>query len=295
MLHYNFIALIRMGCPDPFRSIYNESSDPPDYTPVANANKEVAEMQMAQADKSLEFSKQQYADLKPYVQAQLDQGLASANTQNEIMKQNADYASAQRAKTDSMFDPVKAQMVKEAMDYGGEADQSSLAQSAAANVDQQFDQQRGAMERGLTSMGVNPNSGKFVSSARTMDIAQAGQRAAQQTAARQTAKDKGIGLRAGAANYGAGLGNASANAYNTAVGAGSAAAGAGSAGISGANQSAAGVSNAYNGYNGVANTMMQGNQMMMSGLNTAAGIDQANAQGTNQLIGTSAGLGMIAL
>ena len=49
MLHYNFIALIRMGCPDPFRSIYNESSDPPDYTPVASANKEVAEMQMAQA------------------------------------------------------------------------------------------------------------------------------------------------------------------------------------------------------------------------------------------------------
>ncbi len=295
MLHRNFVMLRLMGCPDPFRSIYNESPDPPDYTPVANANKEVAEMQMAQADRNLAFQKEQYADLKPYVQAQLDQGLASANTQNEIMKQNADYASAQRAKTDSMFDPVKAQMVKEAMDYGGEADQSSLAQSAAANVDQQFDQQRGAMERGLTSMGVNPNSGKFVSSARTMDIAQAGQRAAQQTAARQTARDKGIGLRAGAANYGAGLGNASANAYNTAVGAGSAAAVAGSAGIGGANQSAAGVSNAYNGYNGVANTMMQGNQMMMSGLNAAAGIDQANAQGTNQLIGTAAGLGMIAL
>ena len=296
MLHRNFFMLRLMGCQNPFASMAKESSDPPDYTPVASANKEVAELQMAQADRNLAFQQQQYADLKPYVQAQLDQGLASAKTQSEIMQQNADYAAAQRAKTDTLFDPVKEQMVKEAMDYGGTADQSGLAQAAAANVDQQFDQQRSAMDRSLTSMGVNPNSGKFVSSNRAMDIAQAGQRAAQQTAARQTAKDKGIALRAGAANYGAGLGNTSANAYNTAVGAGSAAAGSAGAGVGGANQSAAGVSNAYGQYNSVANTMMQGNQMMMSGLNTAAGIDQANAQGTNQLIGTAAGLGgMIAL
>lgn len=295
MLHRNFILLRLMGCPNPFASMANESADPPDYTPVANANKEVAELQMAQADKNLAFQKEQYADLKPYVQAQLDQGLASANTQNAIMQQNADYAAAQRAKTDAMFDPVKQQMVKESMDYGGAADQSALAQSAAANVDAQFDAQRSATQRNLTSMGVNPNSGKFVSSDRALGIAQAGQRAAQQTAARQTAKDKGISLRAGAANYGAGLGNASANAYNTAVGAGSAAAGSAGAGIGGANQSAAGVSNAYGGYNNVANTMMQGNQMAMSGLNTIAGVNQANAQGTNQLIGTAAGLGLLAL
>ena len=68
----------------------NPCSEPaaPDYSGIASANAESAQLSKEAADNQLAFSKDQYAFLKPYVQKQLEIGQAVAAQQQADLKQS---------------------------------------------------------------------------------------------------------------------------------------------------------------------------------------------------------------
>lgn len=265
--------------------LYKDAPEAPDYGPIAQANKESAKIMAEQADKDLQFRMEQYADLLPFLRNQLDIGTRQAALQEQVAAENAAWATSERERQAGLFQPVEEQMASEALEYGTEGDQIQAATRAGAAVDQQFDQARDAEDRNLKAMGVDPSSGRYTSSRRGMALAQAGARAAAMTAARQTAKDKGIALRAGTANFGRGLGNTAATAYNTAVGAGATGAQTAGAGVgstlAGANYVSGGTNNVLaaqqagiNANMGMANLMQQdyANQVTAAnGSNSALG------------------------
>ena len=84
--------------------------------------------------------------------------------------------------------PLEDQIIADAREYDTEAKQERLATQAMADVAAGFENQRGIAERGMTRMGVNPNSGRFAQLRLQMDNAEALGRAAGATAARDRAE-----------------------------------------------------------------------------------------------------------
>jgi hypothetical protein len=131
----------------------------------------------------------------------------------------------------STFVPVEQRMVQEAMDYGSESDQERQAGQAVADIRTQGGIARENTARSMAAMGVNPNSGRFASGMRRMDIEEAGAAGSAANGARTMVRDKGISLRAGAAAFGR-------NQVNAAGQMAGVSSGAGSAGVGSANASA---------------------------------------------------------
>jgi hypothetical protein len=81
---------------------------------------------------------------------------------------------------------------------------------AAANVNQQFSNAAGQQARTLSRFGINPNSSAFANMNAKLANQQALASAGMQTGAAFETMDRGIALRAGAANFGRNMPNAAA-------------------------------------------------------------------------------------
>jgi hypothetical protein len=143
--------------------------------------------------------------LQPYV--------STANTLDTELASNAlsDAATA-RTRGNTLWDqymtsvvPVQSQFYKEALDYGGLADQERAAGMATSDVRQQYAIQKGIDERALEAMGVNPNSGRFASANRAAELAAMAAAAGGATRARSMARDTGVQLRKEATSIGQNL------------------------------------------------------------------------------------------
>lgn len=174
----------------------------PDYTPIAQANKEAAEYAYRAADNDLAFRREVYNDSKTDRERLLT--LVDSVTQGQLTDAQTarDRSTEQWNQYKTTFKPIEEKMAAEAMAYGGEADQAQKAGQAVSDVRQQAGLARASMERNMASMGVNPNSGKFAAMANANSMAEAASAAGGANSARIAAKDKGIALRAGAAAFG---------------------------------------------------------------------------------------------
>lgn len=198
------------------------SSSAPDYSGVAAANSQASQYAKQAADNDLAFRQQVYADARPYAQglAQLSQQVAqqqlsmSQDAQNHSNQQWNDYV--------SNYQPLEHQMVQDAMNYGGAADQQQQAGRAVADVNAQMSNQRGQSMRALSSMGVNPNSGRMAAMARQSDIMGAASAAGAATNARTNARNQGVSLRSGAAAFGRNMPNTAGQMIGLSTNAGSA-------------------------------------------------------------------------
>lgn len=119
--------------------------------------------------------------------------------------------------------PVESKFYKEALDYGGEADQASAAGEAVSDVRQQAGIQRQMNQRQMTSMGINPNSGRFASQDRMAQLLEMAAAAGGATKARKAQRDAGIQLRKDATQIGQNTLNASGTFSNAAIGSNNAA------------------------------------------------------------------------
>lgn len=136
-----------------------------------------------------------------------------ANTTDRTLIENAiKDAETSRARGGTLWDeymtsvmPVQRQFYKEALDYGGAADQERAAGMATSDVRQQYATQKAINDRALASMGVNPNSGRFASADRASELAAMAAAAGGATKARTTARDTGIQLRKDATQIGQNL------------------------------------------------------------------------------------------
>jgi hypothetical protein len=199
--------------------------DEPDYDSIAAANSEASQYAKQIADRDYAFRMQVYNEQKPRMEYLQDLAAQVSQEQLGQMQDANTRADSQWDYYTQTFRPIEERMAQEAMEYGGEADQQRAAGRAVSDVRQQGAIAQGATNRGLASMGVNPNSGKALSVNMGNGLRQTAMAAGAATNAREGAKDKGISLRAGAASFGRNMTNTagqqvglSTNAGNSAVG-----------------------------------------------------------------------------
>lgn len=232
---------------------------PPDYTPLANASREAAQVMAGLGREQLAFAKDQYNRSAPVLEAIANQQMAA---QNEQMGQARDYYNYMR----DTYRPLERGLVADAARFNTEAYREDMAAKAAADAGRAFGISQAQNQRAMASMGVNPASGKFANMNNATGLQQAAQRAAAMTGARTNAEQMGYARKLDAAGLGRGLSGASTAAYGGATNAGSQA---------GLNAQSAGQN--YMGNMGTgANTMLGGYNAQISGLGTVLN-NQTNA------------------
>jgi len=232
---------------------------PPDYTPLAEASKEAAEVMAGLGREQLAFAKDQYNRSAPVLEAIANQQMAA---QNEQMGQARDYYNYMR----DTYRPLERGLVADAQRFNTEAYREDMAAKAAADAGRAFGISQAQNQRAMASMGVNPASGKFRNMNNATGLQRAAQLAAAMTGARTGAEQMGYARKLDAAGLGRGLSGASTAAYGGATNAGSQA---------GLNAQSAGQN--YMGNMGTgANTMLGGYNAQISGLGTVLN-NQTNA------------------
>lgn len=226
-----------------------KSPKPPDYTPLANASKESAQIMAALGREQLDEAKRQYdADIeiaKPVVAAQLG-----------IMQQTTDQGADYYDYSQRTFRPVEEGLVKDATEFSTAGAREQFARAAAADLEGQQANEQAQNARAMAAMGINPNSGRFAGMNRAQTILNAGARAGATSSARVQAENLGFAKRMDVVGLGRNLPGASAGAYQVATGAGNSAVG---------NQMAPG-GKFLGGMAQGAGTIGSGRQMAMNGL-----------------------------
>jgi hypothetical protein len=221
---------------------------------AARANSEIAK-------EALAFYKDVYTnELLPMQKEQqalgrnlVDRFLASQDKQEEFAdKQNAYY--------DSTFKPVEQQMARDAMGYDSESNIARRSGIAGANVEQQFSQAAAENNRNLSRYGLNPNSSAFAATNERLMREKALAKAGAQTGAAFDTMDRGIALRAGAANFGRNMPNTAASYYSNANNAGAGAMGTQTGMMNSAQGNAAMMNSGFN--TGIAGNSSAGNLML---------------------------------
>lgn len=259
-----------------------DAPPPPDYTPVANASKESAQIAADLGREQIAEGKRQYDQnmlvAKPVVDAQLDimkQSLAQGNDYFDYLKTNAR--------------PIETALNTEAMAAGSEQKQTEAADRAVADVRQGTTASQNQIIRQGLRYGFTP--GRLAATGGAMAASQGLAEATAANTAREKEKNLGFAKKLDVAGLYRGLPGASSGAYQVATGAGNSAVannGAGGAAYLGALSSGA-------------NTTMQGRQVAMQGLtgvlnaqtnyaNTVANSGGGAAGGLGSLLGGAASL-----
>lgn len=226
-----------------------KSSPAPDYTPLANASKEAAEIMAGLGEKQLAFSEKMYNENAPLMKD-------IANKQGAMMDQQMTQGKEYYDYLKDTYRPVEKGIVADALAFDTDAYRNQLATKAAADAGTAFNRTRQANERAMASMGVNPASGRFQGIGSQAALGQAAARAGAMTGARERAQQTGYARKLDAAGLGRNLSGASTAAYGSAANAGNSA---------GANYQSAGL-NHLSGMNQGAATIGSGQNMQLSGL-----------------------------
>lgn len=248
---------------------------------AAQANAEVGR-------EALAFNKQVYEDNKPrqaltdeYSIKAADASLASMDSSTALAKDYADYMKG-------TFRPVEGAIVDEAMkDTTGEQEQA--ATDAGAGVDQQFDAQRANTARGMASLGINPNSGKWATVNQQSGDAQAAAKSDAMNKARLATKQISWAKKMDAAGMGRNLPSSQATSAGMALTAGNSATNNVGAGSAAANASAGvmnqGFGTAVNANNSAGNLYLGQYDSQMKGWSAQQQASATSSAGMGQAAG----------
>ena len=125
--------------------------------------------------------------------------------QNAAAKLQAEIAKEMWEEYKNTYRPLERKYAQEAQDYDTPWRREAAAGRAKADVQQAFDAQRAQADRQMQSYGIAPDSGKFQAMNKRLQIAQAGQQAAGQNAARNQVEAEGWSRRTGALQLGKGM------------------------------------------------------------------------------------------
>lgn len=220
---------------------------------------------------------------------------------NEVTQQQLDasnqaqgWATKDRERYEGTFVPLQDEFIQQAQNWDSPERQQQMAAEAKADVLTSASQQRGATQRQMAGMGVNPTSGRYAGVDRAGENATALAAAGAQNNARNTVRNQAMSLKGDAINLGSGLGVNPATSLGLSSSTGSAAFGttaannSQSAGLG--NMVGAGYQGAMNGYNSQASILNQQQQNKIQA-------QQMNNQSSSSLwsgIGSLAGMGMMA-
>ena len=183
-------------------------------------------------------------DTAPMQRQQMEMQTRIANDSLARAAKQDQLADEQKAYYDTTFKPIEQKVAADAMDYDSADNVSRRSGIAGANVNQQFSNSRGQSARlaGRYGLGSTAFSGPAGSSERAQALGAAG----AQTGAALETMDKGIQLRAGAANFGRNMPNTALSAMSGANGSSGVAGGAANSALNGTVAATSGMNNAYN-------------------------------------------------
>jgi hypothetical protein len=191
------------------------SPPPPDYTPLAQASKESAEIMTGLGREQLDFARQQYEELKPLAERITESQIA---TQGELLG----MAREDRERYLTTFAPLEEGLVRRAQEFDTPEARERFAQQAAIDSAKAFENIQGMLRRGQSRAGIMPGSGNAMAMANQNAIGLTSQRAGAMTGARTQAEQLGYARMLDAAGLGRNLPGLSQSAYGASVGAGSA-------------------------------------------------------------------------
>jgi hypothetical protein len=239
-----------------------------------------AAKQAAVAEKAEAFGEDYYKNtVAPLVGQMTAQSKQSMEQQNQLFDIQYPMAQAQAEQYKTYGLPAQEKYYQMVQQYSAPEEMERQAQAAQGDVINAQQVQQGNMDRDLAARGVDPTSGMAVAARNQSNILGAASQAAAMSRARNAARQMGMSLTAGAADFASG--RPASNIGMFAGGAGNASNGAfgvASGSIGAANQ---GTSSMFQGYGMAGNAY--GSQMQTYG-NLASAQAQADAQ-------SSAGLG----
>lgn len=256
-------------------------SDPapaPDYTPVAQASKEAAEVAAAQSDRVLAESKRQYDRNMEVAQPIID---AQAGMMKSAQEQGDEYYAYWKAKARPVEDALNA----EAMAAGSEAAQNEAAGKAIADTRAGTTQQANMILRQGIRYGYSP--AKMAAMSGAMAGSNASAIAAAGTRARDQERQLGFAKKMDVSGLYRGMPGASQGAYSAANNSGNSA-------VGNSVNVGQGMTNGAIAAAGIAN---QGQATRLSGLNgilsaqTSAYNNSQNNSGMGSMIAGLGGLG----
>jgi hypothetical protein len=189
------------------------------------------------------------------------------------------WAAEDRARYTDTFVPLQDDWIAEANAYDSPERKAMAADEAVADVRQQFALGRKQNERQMAAVGVNPNSGRYQSSANRAQTTEALAAAGAANAARRNTEATGRSLRASSIDMGRGLSVNPGTSFQMGTNAGS----------TGMNAGMNGISNAANMVANGASTAMQGQRNLASTLNNQYQNNLRAWQGSQSLLGDIAG------
>lgn len=175
----------------------------------------------ATAKEALAWYKDLYAnELLPLQKQQQAAGQQLMDRYFASMDKQEQFADKQNAYYDSTFKPLEQQVARDAMGYDSAENIAKRSGIAGANVEQSYSEAQQENARNLARYGLNPNSSAFAATNERLMRDKALAQSGAETGAAFDTMDKGIALRAGAANFGRNMPNTASNYYTNANNAG---------------------------------------------------------------------------
>lgn len=267
-----------------------DSPGAPDNNPgmieSAKASKEIAEIQAKTSADYLDFYKQQYTELKPYL--------------DDIYKSQIDMAKSNQARADeysayekATYRPLEQKLVADATAFDTDAKREELARTGSADVSQAFGVARGQQNRQLAAAGLRPDSNRFAALNNNLLVQEALAKSGIQNKARTDAEGLGYARKLDAASLGRNLSSNASTAYGVSLNAGDSAADNATKGANFMGQGYTGASNinsqAVNSYGTAGNIYGQDFANRMTGYQAQISQDNAKMQAIGSIVGTAGG------
>lgn len=191
---------------------------PPDYSELAAASKEAAQLSYALGKEQLAWAKEQYGKDSAITSKVVDQFLSD-------MSKTSANAQKDRARYEQIFQPLEEDLADEAASYATPERRDLEVGRAQSNVGQQFTQAREQAKSELESYGINPSATRFAALDIGMRANEAAAKAAAGNQASTNVDNTARALRSEAINVGKGYPGSIAQSYASSLGQGNSAGG----------------------------------------------------------------------
>lgn len=196
----------------------SSAPEPPDYSELAAASKEAAELSYKLGKEQLDWAKEQYGKDSAITGKVVDQFLADMAT-------TSGNAAKDRARYEQIFQPLEEDLAREADEYATPERRDMEVGRAQAGVGQQFTQAREQAKSELEGYGINPSATRFAALDIGMRANEAAAKAAAGNQAGLNVENTGRALRSEAINVGKGYPGSIAQSYASSQGQGNSAVG----------------------------------------------------------------------
>lgn len=175
----------------------DEAPKAPDYSELAKASEKSADYAYQLAQRQQEWAEKTYGENKGTSDLVVDAALGALDRQTQ-------WATEDRARYQSVFQPLEEQLAQEAQDYATPERQEVEAGKAEADVAAQFNQARNTAQQRLEQFGVDPSQTRQGALDLGTRVAEAAAQSSAGNQARTQTENIGRALRSEAINIGKG-------------------------------------------------------------------------------------------